>query len=256
MIGIFGEPERMSPKLLRFSFSIAALTLLGDAAMGASFDCRPYFKARACPEIVICETPALSQQDDLMARAYENMMRTSPTRAAISLRDEQRLWVQKRKSCGCDASCMADLYDRRLQELGEVDTSSSNPASDNAPYVSRWTCAGEGTEPRRYALKIVVESYIDREGNLALRQGTMALVANNLPSDTDPFPIERGKTETFRITSIASVDVCGKYGWAAKNGTYEAVFCGYTQGAGSVGLTPKGAKRPNISLDCDSVDVD
>lgn len=247
----------MFANLLKFSFSIAALTLLGEAATGASFDCRPYFKARACPEIVICETPELSQQDDRIAREYGHWMRTLPSRTALDLRDEQRLWLQQRKSCGCDASCLSNLYTRRLNELAEpVDTSASNDASDNGPYVSHWTCTGEGDEPRRYALKIVVNSYLDREGYLALRQGTMALVANNLPSDTDPFPIERGVTETFRITSIASVDVCGKYGWTAEDGGYDAVFCGYTQGAGSIELTPKGAKQPIVNLDCDSADVD
>ena len=73
----------MFANLLRFGFSITALAFVGDVAMGASFDCDPYFKARACPEIVICETPALSQQDDLMARDYAHQMKTLPTGVAL-----------------------------------------------------------------------------------------------------------------------------------------------------------------------------
>lgn len=246
----------MFANLLRFSSSFAAFALLGNVTMAASFDCRPYLKVRACPEIVICETPALSQQDDLMAREYKNMKRTLPTRAASGLRDEQRLWVQKRKSCGCDASCISDLYERRLQELGEPNLPSSTLSSDNAPYVSHWTCIGEGAEPTRYALKIVEASYTDRDGNRVLRRGTIELAAKSHPSDTDKFRIERGVPVTFRIARIADVDTCGKYGWAAENGDYFAVFCGYTQGYGSIELTPKGVEQPVLNAECDSADVD
>ncbi|CCB65862.1 lysozyme inhibitor LprI family protein [Hyphomicrobium sp. MC1] len=246
----------MIAKFLTFGVSVVALHLVGGAAMGASFDCRPYMKVRACPEAVICETSVLSQQDDLLARNYDFRMRNSSTRAAVGLRDEQRLWIQQRKNCGCDASCISDLYTKRLKELVDpVDTSASNDASNTAPYVSHWTCTSEGADPRRYALKIVEESYTDQAGNTALRQGSIELMAKNQPSDTDQFPIERGAIETFRITSIADIDVCAKYGWTAEDGNYSAVFCGATQGIGSIEVIPKGATQPILNAQCDSADV-
>jgi hypothetical protein len=80
-------------------------------------------------------------------------------------------------------------------------------------------------------------------------------MAKNQPSDTDQFRIERGAIETFRITSVADVDVCAKYGWAAEDGNYSAVFCGATQGVGNIELTPKGGKQPILNAECDSADV-
>src|SRR5690606_6667509 len=139
----------------------------------------------------------------------------------------------------------------------ESDTSTLNDdASDIGAYVSHWTCTSEGDEPRRYTLKIVVESYIDREGNSALRQGTIELVAKNHPSDTDKFRIERGITETLSIIRTEGADTCGKYGWTAENGDYVAVFCGATQGVGNIELSPKGANQPILNAECDSADVD
>jgi uncharacterized protein len=87
------------------------------AATAAGFDCRPYYSSRTCPEIVICDTPQISAQDDQMSRVYRLLMNRLPASRAVQLRDDQRAWLDERNSCGCDANCVVNAYDRRLGEL-------------------------------------------------------------------------------------------------------------------------------------------
>ncbi|MBT9287830.1 lysozyme inhibitor LprI family protein [Prosthecodimorpha staleyi] len=87
------------------------------AASAAGFDCRPYYASRTCPEIVICDTPQISAQDDQMSQVYRLLMNRLPASRAVRLRDDQRAWLDQRNGCGCDANCVLNAYDRRLNEL-------------------------------------------------------------------------------------------------------------------------------------------
>ena len=96
-----------------FGALVAALT--ATPVLAASFDCRPYVRNRACPEMVICSTPQLSAMDDRMGAAYDLLMKRVPVSQALRLRDEQRFWLDRRNCCGCDASCIFGNYGSRLK---------------------------------------------------------------------------------------------------------------------------------------------
>ena len=218
----------------------------GESVWGASFDCRPYIKARACPETVICATPDLSQLDDVLAQRYGYLINMSPASVAPTLREEQRLWIRQRQSCGCDASCISNHYKSRLDELARP------LGGEISNLVSHWTCTSEGADPIRYALKITEESYDDPQGNRILRGGSIALVAKDSSSTSERF--QRGVPERFSDIRIESE--CAKYGWTAENNDYVAKFCGATQGVGDLEVRPRGVKQAILRADCDSADVE
>lgn len=190
----------MLGKSLKLVWAALPLCLASQGALGASFDCRPYFKAKACPEIVICETRALSQQDDFMVRAYEHQMKRLPAAAALALRDEQRLWLKERSNCGCDASCISDLYEKRLNEIAE-------------PQVRQV----EDARTFHYACK-------SGEAHYALTVDTNRRIVS-LREHAAPHTLTK-----FRILKQATIDECGKYGWILSG----ALFCIFTQGSGSL----------------------
>ena len=220
--------------------------LVGESAWGASFDCRPYAKARACPENVICATADLSQMDEQLADRYGYLIKSSRSSAAANLRDEQRRWLQQRHRCGCDASCISRLYTRRLDELARP------VGGEVSQFVSHWTCSSDGPGPTRYALKITEEFSVDQHGSRVLHNGSIDLVAKSSSIDSENF--ERGVPE--RLSIIRTETECAKYGWTAENDDYIAKFCGATQGVGDLEVRPRGVKQPILRADCDSADVE
>lgn len=98
-------------------FVLVCLVVMSTGVSAASFDCRPYYRSRACPEVVICSTRGLSRSDDQMAAMYEILMKRLRPSEAVRLRADQRDWLADRNACGCDADCISSAYDRRLEEL-------------------------------------------------------------------------------------------------------------------------------------------
>jgi len=251
MAGISSQ-DQMKVGVAELLVLFVASCLPGQSAWGASFDCRPYFEAKACPETVICATPDLSQLDDVLARRYGYLIKSSSASVVPNLREEQRLWIRQRQSCGCDATCISHLYARRLDELAKP------LVGEVSHLVSHWTCTGEGADPRRYALKITEDSYADQQGNRIMREGSIDLVAKNPPSESEGFRIERGVPQRFWIKRIEGGEesACAKYGWTAESQDYDAVFCGATQGVGSLELRPKNSELSVAHIECDSADVE
>lgn len=109
------------PILLRATLVSAILVtpplFTATSATAAAFDCRPYQRSRACPEVVICDTRRLSEADDRMSFVYSERMRQLPDRLAIGLRADQREWLAERNACGCNALCIQRAYDDRIRML-------------------------------------------------------------------------------------------------------------------------------------------
>ena len=247
MVGIrmFRQVQMMAG-ITRLLCVFVAPCLGGESAWGASFDCRPYIKARTCPETVICATAEFSQMDEQLADRYGYLIKSSRSSAAANLRYEQRLWLQQRHSCGCDASCISRLYTRRLDELARP------VGGEVSQFVSHWACSSDGPGPTSYALKITEESFVDQRGGRVLRNGSIDLVAKDSSWTSERFA--RGVPERFSDIRIESE--CAKYGWTAENDDYVAKFCGATQGIGDLEVRPRGVRQPILRADCDSADVE
>jgi uncharacterized protein len=97
--------------------AIGAFASMLGSANAASFDCMPYVEKRKAPEVVICQTPELSQLDDEMADIYKSIITRVPPKAAAMLRVSQQMWKNSRLDCQFDARCLRQIYERRIEEL-------------------------------------------------------------------------------------------------------------------------------------------
>jgi uncharacterized protein len=104
-------------QLAALGLGLLALAGVAAPADAASFDCRPYHRARSCPETIVCSTPELSRMDDRVARLYNVRLRALSFRQAARLTDEQRDWLDSRNACGCNASCILRHYETRIEDL-------------------------------------------------------------------------------------------------------------------------------------------
>jgi len=96
--------------------SLFALALWGAGqappVFAASFNCA---RASGCTEVVICETPQLSRLDSRMARLYSDLQDSSSLRGAARLLGSQKVWLESRNSCGCNANCLVSKYESRIR---------------------------------------------------------------------------------------------------------------------------------------------
>jgi uncharacterized protein len=77
-------------------------------AESASFDCS---KSTTQVEHLICDNPALSARDDIMANLYTAVLKRHEDG---NIRDQQRRWLSTFQAC-TDAPCVKDYYDDRIK---------------------------------------------------------------------------------------------------------------------------------------------
>lgn len=104
----------MSIKSIFISIS---LCLIANTALSASFNCN---RASTCTEIVICATPQLSSLDSHMDQLYNDLQNNANNRGARRLLNSQRVWLDNRDSCGCNANCLVSMYESRIQVFSNV----------------------------------------------------------------------------------------------------------------------------------------
>jgi uncharacterized protein len=106
---------------MRLSAIVVTVCVISvEAGYGASFDCRPIGRAGKCPKTVICSTKMISSLDEQLASLYDSWLNKTPPAQREELKQEQRLWLNERASCQCDASCIEDQYRMRIQQLTEI----------------------------------------------------------------------------------------------------------------------------------------
>lgn len=86
-------------------------------AAAASFDCR---KARTADEKAICANRDLNDQDVRLDQLYGITRHLVPMGGRGAIMDDQRDWLQARKHCGGNQSCLAKSYDGRIRQLNTV----------------------------------------------------------------------------------------------------------------------------------------
>ena len=124
-----GSTLRMKGQILIHRLLVPVLFFVGiNFVHAASFDCS---KVTTETEQVICDDPKLSQLDELMAVAYEQAQAKGLPVALLSklegYRDnfidrsnvvqEQQQAIKQRDKCKRDKACLADFYERRVNEL-------------------------------------------------------------------------------------------------------------------------------------------
>ncbi|WP_457438609.1 MliC family protein [Pseudomonas sp. TE3786] len=91
---------------------------LAICAQAASFDCSK--AAAGSIEERVCKTPALSAQDEQLAKVYKQALSKAKNEHPPTLKAEQRGWIKGRDECWKDddkTRCVADAYQQRIAEL-------------------------------------------------------------------------------------------------------------------------------------------
>ena len=101
---------------------LAAMLAAGAAvtprpAAAASFNC---WQARAPDEQAICADRMLDNRDVEMSVRYEMVLRLVAMGQRGDLQDQQRVWLQRRRSCGANRACLMRAYDSRINDLRQV----------------------------------------------------------------------------------------------------------------------------------------
>ena len=91
--------------------------LLAGSAQAASFDCT---RARSADEHAICNIRALNDRDVKMATLYALDIRLVPMGSRDAIKRDQALWLDSRRACRADTTCLARVYDRRIAVLQAV----------------------------------------------------------------------------------------------------------------------------------------
>lgn len=100
------------------------LIVVSHAALAVSFDCS---KASDEAERTICQSPLLSDLDDIMAAAYGRAMLSSSE--SSTLKDQKVEWIRTSRRCGSDVDCLEAAYLVRIAQLGEAPTQLSPAAT-------------------------------------------------------------------------------------------------------------------------------
>jgi uncharacterized protein len=94
----------------------SVFVLWSIAAMSAeSLNCR---RASLADEIAICDRAQLRNLHNQMALLYVEVGKRVKDRTKF--RQEQRLFISKRRACGGDSNCLRAVYDQRLTELNSM----------------------------------------------------------------------------------------------------------------------------------------
>jgi uncharacterized protein len=106
---------------MRRLIPVLVLAVMGASlampAAAASFDCR---KARTTDEKAICANRDLNDQDVRVDQMYGVTRHLVPMGGRGAIMDDQRAWLQARKTCGANQACLRRSYDKRLGELNKV----------------------------------------------------------------------------------------------------------------------------------------
>ena len=84
------------------------------SASAASFDCG---KARLPDEKAICASRQLSEMDVEMSVRYQMLTGLVAMGTRGNMQDEQQVWLNTRKACRGNQSCLVRAYRQRIQTL-------------------------------------------------------------------------------------------------------------------------------------------
>jgi len=83
----------------------------------ASFDCT---KAKSADEKAVCANLALNDKDVEMTTTYRLLRGLFAMGVQGDMQDAQRAWLNTRRQCGGDITCLTNTYNSRLQQLNAM----------------------------------------------------------------------------------------------------------------------------------------
>ncbi|MEA3152471.1 MAG: hypothetical protein QOK44_60 [Betaproteobacteria bacterium] len=124
--------------MLKIIFS--AILLIAPHVHAASFDCA---KRVTAVEKAICDDPALTQLDDQLAKAYEQVLDKVNDRTALVA--SQRIWLQQRDRC-IDKRCLQRAYQDRLNDVKAIALTQTGDRLAPSPVRASDTLRGESAQ--------------------------------------------------------------------------------------------------------------
>jgi uncharacterized protein len=124
----------------KFILSAAAVMAISAPAQAVSFDCR---HAMTPDELTICSDPRLSEMDDVVAAAFNQVKRTSDAATVVRV---ARDLLADRRLCQANKACILSNQLAALEAFRNAGAQVTIP-----PWVSALVIAG-GTIPARTAL--------------------------------------------------------------------------------------------------------
>jgi len=73
--------------------------------------------AKTADEVLICQDSHLSALDEQMSAIFFKLRNSLPPRETRLLDADQQNWLRGRMSCGRDADCIENAYERRIRQL-------------------------------------------------------------------------------------------------------------------------------------------
>ena len=105
----------MRQSLLAGTLAIALFPSLHSwQAHAQSFNCH---YAKTADEVLICQDSQLSVLDEQMSSIFFRLRNNLPAGQLRLLDAEQQYWLRNRMSCGRDADCIENAYERRIRQL-------------------------------------------------------------------------------------------------------------------------------------------
>ncbi|WP_312273382.1 hypothetical protein [Pseudescherichia sp.] len=83
----------------------------------ASFDCT---KARSADEKAICTNLMLNDKDVEMTTTYRLLCGLFAMGTQGDMQDAQQAWLNHRRQCGGNITCLTNAYNSRLQQLNAM----------------------------------------------------------------------------------------------------------------------------------------
>jgi uncharacterized protein len=99
-------------KTLLVATAIALATAM--PAHAQSFNCN---YAKTPDEVLICQSPKLSELDQKLATLYFDLLHGFDFRTQQRLKAAQSVWLHRRMACGYDAYCIERVYRSRIDDL-------------------------------------------------------------------------------------------------------------------------------------------
>ena len=104
--------NRLAMFALLLFVSVFGLSMPSSAYARSSFPCA---RAHGADEIAICHSPALRRLDGRMDAMYRDILGCSGMGSRDVYREQQRIWITRRRACQSDEACITRLYDRWIR---------------------------------------------------------------------------------------------------------------------------------------------
>ena len=196
---------------MRIATIVLAMLATAGTAQAASFDCA---RAQTALETAICASPALSRNDEILAKAYATALGGLSEEARGAMQSDQRAWLDYvPKSCSDDAAvparfsedqsaCLASAFSSRIKTLEQ-----SRMSGGWRFYVRERSAVLDDPDPDWWggvATKHFASPRIDDTVQAALAFNAMM---DETDSSLDTMFDDNGRLVDTEATSDTSIDV-------------------------------------------------